>query len=390
MNKLGLGFQLALGFTVVFLAVFITLLVMFFEGGAGGRLALTALTGGGVILALCLGMCFFILRGTVRPLKKVVAQFSQGVRETTRTAGRLAGSSQMLANGASENTAAVLEAVGNLEELLGMAGRNADRSAQATEMVIEVKNHVRDAGGSISEISKAMGEINESGRKSSKVVRTVEEIAFQTNLLALNAAVEAARAGEAGVGFAVVAEEVRNLAIRSAGAAKNTHDILAGSMERINQGSELVDKAIDSFALMVAISDQMVSIIDEIAQASQQQAQSVQNIHQSIALMDKVTQENAAGAGENQSLSQILSRQAALLDEALNEMKAVLNDSSSSAGPGSAGGGYPKRADSSAFNLSGHLQAAQAGPTRSKVVDSGKKRVMDAAIPMGDDNFWGG
>lgn len=375
------------GFTLIFLTVVVLLLVMLFEGGAGGRLTVTALVGGGVVLALCVGLCVFILRGTVRPLRKVTGQFSQGAFEITQTAGRLARSSRMLAKGASENTSAVLEAVGNLEELLGMAKRNADRSARATDMVGEVKSHVQDADVSICEISKAMGEINESSRESSKVIRTVEEIAFQTNILALNAAVEAARAGEAGAGFAVVAEEVRNLAIRSAEAAKNTHDILAGSMKRISQGSELVDQAIESFASMVNISDQMASVIDEIAKASQQQAQSIQNIHQSIALMDKVTQENAAGAGENQSLSQILSRQASLLGEALNEMKAVLSDSSSVVLGSAAGETALKGADSSAFNLSGHLDKASDGPVRSSVVDRSKRRVLDAAIPMDDDDF---
>lgn len=384
MNRLTLSSQLVLGFTLVFLAVAVILLTMSLQAG-DSRLALTAVIGGSVVLALCVGMYFFILRGTVRPLRKVIGQFNQGAFAITQTAGRLAGSSRMLARGASENTTAVLEAVGNLEELLTMAKRNADRSAKATEMVGGVKSHVQDADVSISEISKAMGEIHESSRESRQVIRTVEEIAFQTNILALNAAVEAARAGEAGAGFAVVAEEVRNLAIRSAEAAKNTNDILAGSMTRINQGAELVDKAIESFASMVSISDQVAAVIDEIAKGSQQQALGIQNIHQSIALMDKVTQENAAGAGENQSLSQVLSRQAALLGEALDDMKSVLSASSPTHGYYSARGKTQEAVEAPAFSLSGHLDKNEAGQVRSSIVDSGKKKVMEAAIPMDDD-----
>ena len=388
MNKLSLNAQLIIGFAVVFVAVTLLLVLLVFEGSEGGRLPVMAAAGAGVILLVSVGACFFILRGALRPLRKVTSRFNQGAAEITQTAGRLARSSQLLARGASDNTSAVLEAVSNLEELLGMARQNAGHSTRAKEMVAEVKNHVQEADDSITEISGAMDEIRESSQASSKVIRTVEEIAFQTNLLALNAAVEAARAGEAGAGFAVVAEEVRNLATRSAEAAKNTNDILAGSMNRINQGAELVRKAIDSFASMVSLSDQMAAIIGEIAQASQNQAQGIQNIHQSIARMDKVTQENAAGAGENQSLSQILSHQAALLSEALGEMKAVLSDSN----PSPAAGRLRAAEDDQAFgrpesfNLAGHLDQGS-GRIQSSVVDSGKKKVLDAAIPMDDDGF---
>ncbi|MDR2945765.1 MAG: methyl-accepting chemotaxis protein, partial [Candidatus Adiutrix sp.] len=137
--------------------------------------------------------------------------------------------------------------------------------------------HVQEANAAVSEISQAMDEIHDSGQASRQIIKTVEEIAFQTNLLALNAAVEAARAGEAGVGFAVVADEVRNLASRSAEAAKNTTAMIAGSLERIHQGSLLVNNAKESFGQMVAVSDQMGALVGEIAQASQSQAQDIQN-----------------------------------------------------------------------------------------------------------------
>jgi methyl-accepting chemotaxis protein len=169
-----------------------------------------------------------------------------------------------------------------------------------------------------------MVEIRASGQSSVQIIKNVEEIAFQTKILALNAAVEAARAGEAGVGFAVVADEVSGLANRSAEAAKNTALIIAGSLDRINEGGRLVAEAEDSFNYLVRFADQMRAIVGDIAKASHSQAQDVQSIHQSIAMMDKVTQENAAGAGETQTLSRSLTRQASLLGEALSDMNVIL------------------------------------------------------------------
>jgi methyl-accepting chemotaxis protein len=350
-----------------------------------------------VIVSMALGLAValmltvvvaLILRATIRPLGGVFDHFDRGAAAITRTADHLAHSSQLLAKGVSENTAAVLEAISSLEEMLTLAKRNAGHSVKANDLMTETKAHVGEANGAMREISRAMEEIHDSSRASSQIIKTVEEIAFQTNILALNAAVEAARAGEAGVGFAVVADEVRNLANRSAEAAKNTAQILAGSMNRINQGALLVKNTEERFAAMVVTADQMESIVAEIAQASQSQAKDIQHIHQSIALMDKVTQENAAGAGETQSLSASLTHQAALLSQALEEMVAILKGAEEAsrrhrrpAGPA------PPPAAGEGFSLAEHL-AAPPGGTRPKiVVDQGKKTRMDAAIPMDDDDF---
>ena len=349
----------------------------------------------GLVLALTLtvALVLVLLRTTVRPLSGLIGHFSHGAAEVTQTAGHLSRSSRLLAKGASENTSAVLEAISSLEEMLSMAKRNAGHSAQAKDLMNEAKVHVQGANSAMSEVSQAMEEIRDSSQASSQIIKTVEEIAFQTNILALNAAVEAARAGEAGVGFAVVADEVRNLANRSAEAAKSTAVILAGSMDRINQGALLVQNAEESFASMVATSDQMGAIVGEIAQASQSQAQDIQNIHQSIALMDKVTQENAAGAGETQSLSTNLTRQAALLSEALEEMAIILNGEGGAARRSRPGprvrAAAPPAAASAGSSLGEHPRsaAAPAPPRPTVVVDSAKKSQLEAAIPMDDDDF---
>ena len=280
----------------------------------------------GFLLAIVLAglLLFWSLKAAVKPLSSAVDLLNQGAAQVSNTADTLSQSSEFLAKGASENTVAVLEAIQSLEAMLNMAKRNAGHSAEAAELVSSSKDHVAAANDTISEISTAMDEIRESGRSSSQIIKSVEEIAFQTNLLALNAAVEAARAGEAGVGFAVVADEVRNLANRSAEAAKHTTSVIAGSMERINQGAALVNTATETFVSLVEVADKVAALVTEIAEASKRQAHDIQQIHQSIALMDQVTQDHAAGAGDTQTLSEGLITQANLLTDALAQIVFII------------------------------------------------------------------
>ena len=275
-------------------------------------------------LGLIVALGMIIWRYTIRSLSGVQTEFGRGASAISQTASHLSRSSRILSQGVSENTSAVVEAVSRLEGMLTLAKRNASHSAEAESLMAEARGHVLVAGQAMTEVARAMVEIRASGKSSGQIIKNVEEIAFQTNILALNAAVEAARAGEAGVGFAVVADEVRGLANRSAEAAKNTAVIIDGSLDRINEGGRLVAEAEARFTSLVQFVDQMSAIIGDIAKASQSQARDVQSIHQSIAMMDKVTQENAAGAGETQALSMSLTNQAARLLDALNDMKVIL------------------------------------------------------------------
>ncbi|MDL2259690.1 methyl-accepting chemotaxis protein [Deltaproteobacteria bacterium OttesenSCG-928-K17] len=380
MKGLTLSARLIVGFALVMLSMAAVLTLAALDGGGpDGHLTAIALAGGGFTLILGVLVVVWILRGMVRPLGGLIDQFGRGADEVTRTAGQLSSSSRALTQGVSENTTAVLESVNSLEEMLSMARRNAGHSAAAKELVGRLKDNITLADKAMEEISEAMEEIRASSQASRKIISTVEEIAFQTNILALNAAVEAARAGEAGVGFAVVADEVRNLAGSSAAAAKNTADMLAGSMRMINQGAELVKNAEAGFVAMVEASDEMESIVAEIAQASQSQAQDIQNMHQSIAMMDKVTQENAAGAGQTRALSEGLTLQAKALEQALEEMTVILHGTSyRPAGIGRAAKAAG-RSGAAAINFKARPVG---GPV---VVDSSKKAKLDEDFPMGDD-----
>jgi methyl-accepting chemotaxis protein len=372
---------------------------------AAARQLSRLLAAGALCLIVISGLSVFLLRrSAVRPLSRVLGGLNRSAGEVTGTARLLSRSSRQLAKGASDNTHAVLAAVSSLETLLSMAKRNAGHSDKAKDHVAEVKNFVEEANLYMLDIAKAMEEIRSSGQASSQIIKSVEEIAFQTNILALNAAVEAARAGEAGVGFAVVADEVRNLANKSRDAAASTTSMLASSINLINDGALLVEKAKDSFARLVATSDQVKDIVESITLASRSQTKDIQDIHQSIALMDKVTQENALEAAEAEKISRDLSRQAGVLAGAVTKASAILQGSqaTSQAGRGAlaalpsragrpsrdkaAAGGPQGGARESHVRASLDLEELKAPPEPPRpAFKAAPAKELEAAIPMDDD-----
>ncbi|MFH0725002.1 MAG: methyl-accepting chemotaxis protein, partial [Pseudomonadota bacterium] len=174
----------------------------------------------------------------------------------------------------------------------------------------QAKQVVGQANASMSQLTLSMQEIATASEETSKIIKTIDEIAFQTNLLALNAAVEAARAGEAGAGFAVVADEVRNLAMRAADAAKNTAALIEGTVKKVDQGSGLVKTTNDAFQEVASSADKVGELIGEIAEASNEQAQGIEQVNLAVTQMDKVTQQNASTAEESASASEELNAQA--------------------------------------------------------------------------------
>jgi methyl-accepting chemotaxis protein len=349
-----------------------------------------------LLIGICILSIWMLLKTGIRPLSRVLGGLGRSAGQVTETAKMLSMSSKQLAKGASDNTQAVLTAISSLESLLSMAKRNAGHSDEARDHVDEVKDFVKEANLYMLQISEAMEEIKSSGQASTQIVKTVEEIAFQTNILALNAAVEAARAGEAGLGFAVVADEVRNLANKSRDAAVNTTTILESSLSRINDGVELVEKAKESFTRLVATSDQVTEIVGDITEASRSQTHEIQDIHQSIALVDKVTQENSLEAAETENISRDLNKEAGLLNDTIKRVTQVLEGT---------GSPLPSRErPTEALDLgSAQKKAKRTKSPSSHEIEELKKEAqqveqkrtfkavsnndLDVAIPMEDDDF---
>jgi methyl-accepting chemotaxis protein len=188
----------------------------------------------------------------------------------------------------------------------------------------EARQVVETANLSMERLTESMTEISQASEETSKIIKTIDEIAFQTNLLALNAAVEAARAGEAGAGFAVVADEVRNLALRAAEAAKNTARLIEGTVKKVKDGSSLVVQSNEAFQQVANASNKAAELVGEISAASSEQAQGIDQINRAVTEMDKVTQQNAASAEESASASEEMNAQAETMKDMVGELVAMV------------------------------------------------------------------
>jgi len=344
--------------------------------GAGKVKTLVTIIG---IFGLAAGLiiAFFIARGLVSSMSVIANTMNEGAGQVASAAGQVSASSQSLAEGASEQAASIEETSASIEELSSMTKQNSDNSGQADHLMKDVAKTMEQASGSMTKLTASMKEISKANEETQKIIKTIDEIAFQTNLLALNAAVEAARAGEAGSGFAVVAEEVRNLALRSADAAGNTAQMIEGTVIKTKAGSGLAVETSEVFERVVEAASKVEELVGEIAAASNEQNQGIGQINTAITEMDKVTQQNAATAEESASASEEMSAQAEQMKAMVGELLAMV-------------GG--KSADSNSMQ---HIT-----PKRSSIVAKAAKSVGKAApvkklkrpdsediIPFDEDDF---
>lgn len=259
-------------------------------------------------------------RSISRVLRHAADELSAGAEQTAAASGQVSSASQMLAEGASEQAASLEETSASLEEISSMTKRNAE-NAQTTKGLADIARKAADSGASdMQKMSLAMQDIKSSSDDISKIIKTIDEIAFQTNILALNAAVEAARAGEAGMGFAVVADEVRNLAQRSAQAAKETSAKIETAIAKTTQGVQMSDKVAQSLTEIVTNVRKVDQLVAEIATASKEQNDGVAQVNTAVAQMDKVTQSNAASAEESASAAQELNAQTHVLRNVVGDL----------------------------------------------------------------------
>ncbi len=271
----------------------------------------------GLLAALVLGgtIGVFLSRSISNSLNMVINSLSSGSDQVSSASNQVSQSSQSLAEGANEQASSLEETSASLEEMASMTRQNNDNAKQANQTATQTRQDVERGREAMRRMSDAIGKIKSSSDQTAKIIKTIDEIAFQTNLLALNAAVEAARAGEAGMGFAVVAEEVRNLAQRSAEAAKNTATLIEESQRNSDNGVAVSEEVAKILNQIVDSADKLNQLIGEVAGASEEQAKGIEQITTAVTQMDKVTQANASTAEESASASEELSAQAKELKE---------------------------------------------------------------------------
>ena len=261
------------------------------------------------------------LNGTLDNLNEILMQARDSSTQMSQGASQVSSTSQMISQGATEQAASLEEITASMNEINSQTKGNAESATRANSLAQAAKDDAQAGSANMNRMVKAMGEIDESAQKISKIIKVIDEIAFQTNLLALNAAVEAARAGVHGKGFAVVAEEVRNLAARSANAAKETTDLIEGSIKKVNTGNEVAHLTAQSLGKIVDGISKVSNLVGEIAAASNEQALGISQVNQGLVQLDQVTQQNTANAEESAAAAVELSKQGAQLQELLRRFK---------------------------------------------------------------------
>jgi len=248
-------------------------------------------------------------------LAKTVDQIIEGAENILTSSDEISRGNADLSQRTEEQASSLEETASSMEEMTSTVKQNADNAKQANQLAVAAREQAEKGGDVVQKAVSAMGEINTSSKKIADIIGVIDEIAFQTNLLALNAAVEAARAGEQGKGFAVVAAEVRNLAQRSAGAAKEIKGLINESVERVDEGSRLVDDSGKTLEEIVNGVKKVSDIIAEISAAAQEQTAGIEEVNRAISQMDEMTQQNAA-----------LVEQATAASESMNEEAQDMNN----------------------------------------------------------------
>ncbi len=249
----------------------------------------------------------------IQSMMEVVTSVTKTSHQVQLGAEEISRGNLELSTRTEEQASSLEETASSMEQMTSTVKNNADNAAHARQLAEAAREQAERGGRVVGSAVAAMSEINAASKKIADIIGVIDEIAFQTNLLALNAAVEAARAGEQGRGFAVVASEVRNLASRSAGAAKEIKALIHDSVGKVNEGTRLVDESGKVLDEIVTRVKSVTDVMAEIASSSREQASGIEQVNKAVTLMDTMTQQNAALVEEDTVAAQALTAQAAAL-----------------------------------------------------------------------------
>ena len=279
----------------------------------------------GILMVVLAGIAIVRVRRISALLSKAVAGLQSAADGTASAAHQISASSQVLAQGSSQQAASLEETAASSEEINTMTGRNAEHSEAAAGKMNLAARQVGQVNERLVQLMASMTEIGASGDKVSKIIRTIDEIAFQTNILALNAAVEAARAGEAGMGFAVVADEVRNLAQRCAQAARDTTGLIEESVAKSREGKVKLDQVAEAVRGITGSTEEVRALVEGIRTSSGEQARGIQQVNTALSQMERLTQQTAAGAEQSAAASQDLLTQSQAMKKTVASVAAMVH-----------------------------------------------------------------
>ena len=301
------------------------------EGDLTPRMSVDDKSGDFKALAASINSMIQAMRDVVAGLTKTCRAVQAGAEEISR--GNLD-----LSKRTEEQASSLVETTSSMEQMTSRVKNNADNAVQANQLAVAAREHAERGGSVVGAAVAAMSEISGASNRIAEIIGVIDEIAFQTNLLALNAAVEAARAGEQGRGFAVVASEVRNLASRSAGAAKEIKALIQDSVGKVHEGTKLVDESGKVLGEIVTRVKKVTDVMAEIADSSREQASGIEQVNKSVSSMDAMTQQNAALVEEATAAARALSEQAATMMNLIGRYRVARSPGAAPAATRLAGG----------------------------------------------------
>ncbi len=278
------------------------------------------------VIAIAFGIfiTFFITHSITLSVTKIVNALNEGAQQVAAASNQLSASAQQLSQGSTEQAAAIEETSSTLQESASMMLQNTVNTKQAAQLSEQAKHSSNSGSAQMQKMIDSIQEIKKSSDQIAKIIKVIDDIAFQTNILALNAAIEAARAGEAGMGFSVVAEEVRNLAGRSAQAAKDTTNIIGNNIELSSNGVLVADKVREALGEIALQTKKVSELMEEVAAASQEQSQGIDQVNKAMAQVGTVTQQNAGNAEESASAAEELNAQADNMRRIVKELSELI------------------------------------------------------------------